>query len=50
MRKYQVKGLSQQNDWLLNPFVTIYSKGKITNISAIGTYDEYIDGYVLTRF
>ena len=50
MKKYQVKGPSQQNDGLLNPFEPIYSKGKITNISAIGTYYEYIDSYVLPRF
>ena len=50
MKTYQVKGLFQKNDWVLNPFVTIDSKGKITKISAIGTYDEYIDGYVLPGF
>ena len=31
MKTNQVKGLLQKNDWLLNPFVTIDSKGKITN-------------------
>ena len=50
MKTYQVKGLLQQKDWLLNPYITIDSNGKITDISVIGTYDEYIDGYVLPGF
>ena len=50
MKTYQVKGLLQKNDWSLNPLVTIDSKVKITKILAIGTYDEYIDGYVLPGF
>ena len=50
MKTYQVKGILQQKDWLLNPFITIDSNGKITKIQSNGTSNEYIDGYLLPGF
>ena len=50
MKTYHLKGLLQQKGWLLDPFVTINSKGKITKIATSGISDEYINGYVIPGF